>query len=142
MLRPRVLPALLLLLVLVPAPAAAQATAPEGMFAPTGMRCSAGRESHTVSWDPFPGARKYQVYRSVEAGDPELLGVTESLSWTDEDTQRRGTYTYFVIALTSEGNSGPASCDVRPSALRSVALSIGLVGVMVVGAMLLARPKS
>jgi hypothetical protein len=72
-----------------------------------------------LSWSapPTEGTTSYNIYRSVNGGPFELIGSTESTTYTDKWVSAGNTYAYEVSAANVVNDEGPLS---RPTAQVSI----------------------
>lgn len=76
--------------------------------APTGLGISAGNGTIYLSWASVSGAYGYYVYRST-GGSYSYSGSTSSTSYTDSGLAAGTTYSYYLTAYNSAGQSSYSS---------------------------------
>ncbi|MGN0649669.1 MAG: fibronectin type III domain-containing protein, partial [Oscillospiraceae bacterium] len=75
-------------------------TAPEK---PVNVKATAGDGKVTLTWDAFPNATSYRIYRAnSETGAKSLLKAVTTTTYTDTTVTAGNTYYYFVAAYNSK----------------------------------------
>ena len=68
----------------------------------------------TLSWDPVDGASSYKIYRATSVdGTYTRIYTTESTGFTNGTAVAGSTYCYYVVAVSSTGESSDPSKIVR-----------------------------
>lgn len=107
---------------------------------PHGLAAEAHETHVGLAWDAVAGAEAYRVYRADGPGEAELIATIEGeTTFKDEEVEAGSTYTYFVTALTADGETEACSMmestamPVFPSLIAAVAGTIGAVGAYAIG---------
>jgi Fibronectin type III domain len=87
------------------------------------LQAVAGNSQVTLTWDSLSGATDYHVVRSPGGGTTtDIDTMSASTTFVDTGLTNGTTYTYYVYAITSDGNSGnSASVSATPDAAISFA---------------------
>lgn len=84
-----------------------------GLPAPTGLSATGNVNQMSLSWTApagFVGAYTYDIYRAPAAGGPfSYLASTTSTSYVDSSATYPGSYYYYIVAVSSVGESGPTA---------------------------------
>jgi len=101
------------------APTAAVTVTPEAAVAgaPTGLTCTAGDRTASLTWNITPNASGYTLWR-----DGVAVATTTGTSWSDSGLTNGVTYTYAVTATVSGADSPPSTAvTVTPYVLTPAA---------------------
>ncbi len=84
-----------------------------GLPAPSGLSATGNVNQMSLSWTApagFVGAYTYDIYRAPAAGGPfSYLASTTSTSYVDSSATYPGSYYYYIVAVSSVGESGPTA---------------------------------
>lgn len=84
-----------------------------GLPAPSGLTATGDVNQMNLSWTApagFVGSYTYDIYRAPAAGGPfTYLASTASTSYVDSSATYPGSYYYYVVAVSSVGESGPTA---------------------------------
>lgn len=100
--------------------------------APSDLACVAQPEEVIlVSWSAVAGATGYNVYRAVGGGSFAFVATTAGTSYQDTNTTVDETYSYYVTALSTAGESlpsEPCSATAIPFFPSAIAMAVAVVG--------------
>jgi hypothetical protein len=84
-----------------------------GLPAPTGLTATGGVNQMSLSWTApagFVGSYTYDIYRAPTSNGPfTYLASTTSTSYVDPSATYPGSYYYYVVAVSTVGESGPSA---------------------------------
>ncbi len=104
-----------------------QSLIPPAPPAPTGLLSANGNANVYLSWNPAE-VMGCNVYRA-QGGGYSLLGSTGSTAYTDSTAQNGVTYTYYVTAKGTTGESGPSNVATATPAEIAPTLATNQFGV-------------